>query len=128
MHQALRALGAKERITAVTSWRPRSAFVKDDTVLRTVRPVSDLNELYHDFTEYRLEILEQRLRAARQTMRACRAAGRLFDTAGHKAFLAESAAFLQHTDRELVAMDEVRRGCIETVDLPDVAVGGAAVC
>lgn len=128
LHQALRALGAKERITAVTSWRPRSAFVKDDTVLRTVRPVSDLNELYHDFSEYRLEIIERRVRAARQKMRAHRAAGRLFDTAGHKAFLVDSAAFLQHTDRELVAMDKVRMGCIETVDLPDVVVRGAPVC
>ena len=57
-HQALRALGAKERITAVTSWRPRSPFVKDNSELRTVRPVSDLTELYYDFAEYRLEIME----------------------------------------------------------------------
>jgi hypothetical protein len=53
-HQALRALGAKERSTAVTSWRPRSPFVKDDSELRTVRPVSDLNELCYDLVEYRL--------------------------------------------------------------------------
>lgn len=123
-HQALRALGAKERITAVTSWRPRSAFVKDDTELRTVRPVSDLNELYYDFTEYRLEIMEQRLRAARQKMRGRREVGLGFDTAGHKAFLTESAGFLQHTNQEIVEKDQVPVGCIETVDIPDVLVGG----
>ncbi|KAH9860787.1 hypothetical protein J1614_012120 [Plenodomus biglobosus] len=123
-HQALRALGAKERITAVTSWRPRSPFVKDDTELRTVRPVSDLSELYYDFAEYRLEMTEQRVRAAREAMRACRTAGQKFDTAEHKGFLAESAAFLQHTDREIVDMDKVCKGSIDTVDIPDVVVGG----
>ncbi|KAF2854895.1 hypothetical protein T440DRAFT_465029 [Plenodomus tracheiphilus IPT5] len=121
-HQALRALGAKERITAVTSWRPRSAFVKDDTELRTVRPVSDLSELYYDFAEYRLDIIEQRIRAAREEMRARREGGHKFDTVGHKGFLAESAAFLQQTDREIVEVDKVSKGSIETVDIPDVVV------
>jgi hypothetical protein len=121
-HQALRALGAKERITAVTSWRPRSPFVKDDSVLRTVRPVSDLTELYPDFAEYRLEIMEQRMRRAREELRARREAGLKFDTLGHKLFLQESAAFLAHTDRELVAEENVQRGFIQTIDLPDVLV------
>ncbi|KAF1845942.1 uncharacterized protein K460DRAFT_366785 [Cucurbitaria berberidis CBS 394.84] len=121
-HQALRALGAKERITAVTSWRPRSPFVKDDTVLRTVRPVSDLNELYCDFAEYRLEIMEQRCRRAREEMRARRQKGEKFDTVGHKSFLAESSAFLQHTNQELFEESKVHKGSIETVDLPDVVV------
>ncbi|CBX98491.1 hypothetical protein IAQ61_007880 [Plenodomus lingam] len=121
-HQALRALGARERITAVTSWRPRSPFIKDDTVLRTVRPVSDLNELYYDFAAYRLEIMEQRIRAARDEMRARRMVGQKFDTFGHKGFLTESATFLQHTDQELVDMDKVCKGAVETVDIPDVIV------
>jgi hypothetical protein len=125
-HQALRALGAKERITAVTSFRPRSPFVKDDSVLRTVRPVSNLSELYADFAEYRLEIMEQRIRHAREEMRAHRQAGRRFDTSGHKAFLQVSAAFLTHTDNELVDEDKVRKGFIEPVNVPDVVVGAQA--
>jgi hypothetical protein len=127
-HQALRALGARERITAVTSWRPRSPFVKDDSVLRTVRPVSDLTELYPDFAEYRLEIMEQRMRRAREEIRARRQAGMEFDTLGHKAFLQESAAFLAHTDHELVAKENVHAGFIETIDVPDVVVDGPAEC
>jgi hypothetical protein len=123
-HQALRALGAKERITAVTSWRPRSPFVKDDSVLRTVRPVSDLQELYPDFAEYRLEIMEQRIRREREQLRARREAGTKFNTQGHKAFLQESAAFLAHTDHELVADEDVQAGFIEEIDVPDVVVGG----
>jgi hypothetical protein len=124
-HQALRALGAKERITAVTSWRPRSPFVKDDSVLRTVRPVSDLKALYSDFAEYRLEIMEQRMRRAREELRAHREAGMPFDTQGYKTFLKDSAAFLAHTDHELVAEENVRTGFIETIDVPDVVVGEA---
>jgi hypothetical protein len=122
-HQALRALGATERITAVTSWRPRSPFVKDDSVLRTVRPVSDLKALYSDFAEYRLEIMEQRIRRAREELRARREAGMSFDTLSHKAFLQESAAFLAHTDHELVPEEDVHTGFIETIDVPDVVVG-----
>ncbi|CAO2649048.1 Nn.00g099970.m01.CDS01 [Neocucurbitaria sp. VM-36] len=121
-HQALRALGARERITAVTSWRPRSPFVKDDTELRTVRPVSDLNELYYDFAEYRLEIMEQRCRRAREEMRVRRQDGRTFDTTGHKSFLAEESAFMQRTSQELVEEEKVRKGSIETVNIPDVVV------
>ncbi|KAL6708740.1 hypothetical protein ACN47E_002436 [Coniothyrium glycines] len=124
-HQALRALGAKERITAVTSWRPRSPFVKDDSVLRTVRPVSDLNELYPTFAEYRLEMMEQRLRKAREELRANRAQGNKFDTAAHKAILQDAVAFLQHTDAELVEEKDVCRGAIETLDIADVVVGVA---
>jgi hypothetical protein len=121
-HQALRALGARERITAVTSWRPRSPFVKDDSVLSTVRAVSDLTELYSDFAEYRLEIMEQRMRRAREEIRARREAGIDFDTLGHKAFLQESTAFLAHTNHELVAKENVQPGVIETIDHPDVVV------
>jgi hypothetical protein len=44
-HVALRALGSKERITAVTSYRPKDPLVKDDSILTTVRPVSELSEL-----------------------------------------------------------------------------------
>jgi hypothetical protein len=129
-HQALRAVGAKERITAVTSFRPRSPFVKEDTVLRTVRPVSDLEELYSDFAEYRLEIMEQRFRRAREELQASREAGGQFDTLAHKAFLQEAKDFLAHTDRELVPEDKVQAGFVETMDIPDVVVeapvGGAS--
>lgn len=127
-HQALRALGARERITAVTSWRPRSPFLKDDTELRTVRPVSDLNELYFDFAAYRLEIMEQRIRRAREDMRASRQLGEKFDTKGHKSFLTESTAFMAHTNHEIVEEEQVFKGSIETVDLPDVVVGSEVSC
>ncbi|KAF2109013.1 hypothetical protein BDV96DRAFT_503327 [Lophiotrema nucula] len=121
-HQALRALGAKERITAVTSFRPRSPYLKDDTELRTVRPISDLSELYYDFAEYRLEMLEERLRKERKEIMARRRVRKSFDTLKHKRFLEESIDFLEHTDKELVEDSKVISGYIEEVDIPDVVV------
>jgi hypothetical protein len=79
-HQALRALGTTERITMVTSFRPRSAHVRDDSVLTTVRAISDLSELYFGYGEYRLEIMEERIRAHLKEIRERKRAGRLFNT------------------------------------------------
>jgi hypothetical protein len=106
LHQALRALGAKERITSVTSFRPRSPFLRDDTVLTTVRPISDLSQLYYGFGEYRLEIMEERIRAKIKHLRDTRRAGKKHDTKAMKAFLEEQIAFLTHTDHEIV-LDEL---------------------
>jgi hypothetical protein len=112
-HQALRPTGARERITAVTSWRPRSPFVKDDSRLCTVRPVSDLNELYPDFSDYRLEIARQRIGHAQAEIRARRQAGEVFDTPGLKATLQELVLFLNHTCNELVEQKKVPRGFVD---------------
>jgi hypothetical protein len=115
MHQALRALGTKERITSVTSFRPKSPFVRDDTILASVRPISDLSELYYDFGEYRLEIMEERIRAKIKHMRATRRAGKKHDTKGMKAFLEEQIAFLNHTDHEIVEEELVPVGHLPEV-------------
>jgi hypothetical protein len=121
-HQALRALGTKERITSVTSFRPKSAHLADDTVLRTVRPISDLSELYYDFGEYRLEILEERIRSKLHELRTSRRAGKRIETTDFKKFLEQQVAFLNHTNNEIVEEHKVRTGYIEEVDLPDAKV------
>ncbi|PGH15868.1 hypothetical protein AJ80_05399 [Polytolypa hystricis UAMH7299] len=109
-HQALRALGTTERITMVTSFRPRSPALPDDTVLTTVRPVSDLSELYFQFSEYRLEILEERIRAQLKIMRDRRCARRGFDTKGMKRFLSKQEQFLVQMNREIVDVEKVIKG------------------
>ena len=115
-HQALRALGAQERITSVTSFRPRSPFVKDDSVLTTVRPISDLNELYYGFAEYRLEIMEERIRTQLKEVRHRRRNGKHIKTKALKNFLAEQEAFLAHTNKELVEEDKVVAGFLDRPD------------
>jgi len=109
----------------VTSFRPRSPYMKDDTVLTTVRPISDLSELYYEFAEYRCEIMEERLRKVRKDMIARRRARKKFDTIGHKRFLEESAAFMQRSNREMVEDSKVMAGYIDKLDIPDVVVGAA---
>ena len=94
----------------VTSFRPKSAFVKDDTVLTTVRAVSDLSELYSQYTEYRLEMLEERIRAHLKEIRDRKRANRRFNTAATKRFIAEQQDFLAAINREVVDEDKVIKG------------------
>lgn len=97
----------------VTSFRPRSSALRDDTVLRTVRPISDLSELYLQYSEYRLEILQDRLQAMARAMRDRKRARRPFDTKRMKAFIREQIEFLEQMDREIVNDEEVQKGFID---------------
>lgn len=97
----------------VTSFRPRSSAVRDDTVLTTVRPISDLGELYHQFAEYRFEMLEERFRDFNRLMRDRKRARRPFDTIGLKRFIKEQIEFLHHMDKEIVEDDKVQMGVVD---------------
>lgn len=101
-HQALKALGGRERISMVTCFRPKSPLVKDETVLVGVRGISDLSELYTQYTEYRLEILEERVRHRLKAERKREAAGRPFDVAAVKAFLTEQKGFIESMLEEIL--------------------------
>jgi ABC-type uncharacterized transport system ATPase subunit len=96
----------------VTSFRPRSASVRDDTVLTTVRPISDLSELYYQFSEYRFEILEERLRGMLKCLRERKGAGKRTEARAIKNFIEEQMAFLDRTGQELVEEDKVVVGHI----------------
>lgn len=112
-HQALRALGATERITMVTSFRPRCPTLPDDTVLTTVRAVSNLSELYFQFSEYRLEILEERIRDKLKALRETKRSGKKMNTLSLKKFLKEQENFLAHMNKEIVDEDLVVPGSID---------------
>ncbi|GFG03444.1 hypothetical protein IFM5058_01428 [Aspergillus udagawae] len=109
-HRALHALGMTERITMVTSFRPRSPAIPDHTVLTTIRPISALGELYHQFAEYRFEILEDRLRGVNKYMQARKRSNPRFNTGYLKQFIREQIEFLEHMDREIVEDDKVIKG------------------
>ena len=112
-HQALRALGATERITMVTSFRPRCPALPDDTVLTTVRPISNLSELYFQFSEYRLEILEERIRDQLKLMRESSKGGKKINTTRLKSFFREQELFLAHMNREVIEDEQVTMGFID---------------
>lgn len=112
-HQALRAFGSTERITSVTSFRPKQASFPDDTVLTTVRPISNLSELYLQFSEYRLQMLEERIRQQLHLLRDTERGHKKFDTVAMKGFLSEQEVFLGHMNKQLVPDHFVKKGEID---------------
>lgn len=60
-HSALRPEGGHERLTVVTSFRPKNPLVKDDSTLRTVKGGSKLNELFAQWIDYRAEAMHARV-------------------------------------------------------------------
>ncbi|KAL4882844.1 hypothetical protein BJY04DRAFT_226894 [Aspergillus karnatakaensis] len=100
-HQALKAHGGRERISMVTCFRPKSPLVKDETVLVGVRGISDLEELYSQYVEYRLEILEERIRDMRKRERERGVAKQQFDVKGVKRWLGEQRRFIESMVEEI---------------------------
>lgn len=101
-HQALKALGGRERISMVTSFRPKSPFLKDESVLTGVRGISNISELYTQYTLYRMEMLEARCRARIKLEQEREIAKRPFNTADARRFLTEQKEFLEAMLVELV--------------------------
>ena len=122
-HQALRALGAQERITLVTSFRPKSPHLPDDSNLRTVRGISDISELYYQFGKYRLEILEARIRDQMKRLDVAHVAGKKTDTKALKRFLEEQERFLQHMNTEMIPDEDVVAGHQPDLGIPDAKSG-----
>jgi hypothetical protein len=86
----------------VTSFRPRDPMIPDDSHLVTVRPVSDLNEMYNQWTDYRVEIVEERCRDLVKKLRENKRVGRDFDVVGVKDKLSDLIKFLEKTRDEIV--------------------------
>ncbi|KAE8162375.1 hypothetical protein BDV40DRAFT_288520 [Aspergillus tamarii] len=101
-HQALKAFGGRERISMITSFRAKSALVKDDTVLTGVRPISNVLELYREWSEYRLKVLEERIRAQMENERQQQLGQRPFKISDMKTFLIRQREFLDATIAELI--------------------------
>jgi hypothetical protein len=97
----------------VTSFRPKHPSYRDDTVLTTVRPISNLSELYYQFTEYRLEILEERVRNQLKELRDHRKGGKKFATIKMKQFLEQQEDFLAHMNKEMIEDEKVVKGDID---------------
>ena len=105
-HQALKAMGGRERITMVTCFRPKSPMIKDETVLTGVRGTSDLSGLYSQYTDYRLELLEERIRLMLKEERRRQNANRPFNIPEMRRFLTEQTAFLESMLGELFEVED----------------------
>lgn len=101
-HLASMPLGGHERITFVTSYRAADPLVYDDSVLTTVNPVSDKNELHTDWIEYRMNVLSDRLKALAQKVREGRNAEEDFNLDVVTAILKEQEKYIKKTYEEMV--------------------------
>lgn len=62
-HVALKSHGSGERITLVTSFRPKDPLAHDMSNLGNVKKVSDHTQLYKQWTSYRTEVAAKRAQA-----------------------------------------------------------------
>lgn len=61
-HAAFRTIGANERVTMVTSFRPKSLALRDNSTLRNITSAtSDMNEVHYQFSHYRLKLMRDRV-------------------------------------------------------------------
>lgn len=67
-HTAAPAANMPERITMVTSFRPKDPTLLDETTNTNIRNKSHLTELYYQWTTYRLEVLAQRALIAKKDL------------------------------------------------------------
>ncbi|CAI7652264.1 unnamed protein product [Penicillium manginii] len=104
-HQALKALGGRERISMVTCFRAKSPLIKDETVLVGVRGISNISELYTQYTQYRLEVLEERIRHQLKQEREREIAKRPFNIPEIKRFLTNQKLFIESMLTEIQEVD-----------------------
>jgi hypothetical protein len=100
-HAALPCLGGGERITFVTSFRPKDAAMPDSSSLRTVRPISNLDELYKQWASYRLDVVSQR---AALKMQELEVGGRSADEIRQmmNEWVRDQVEYLENTVKEMI--------------------------
>ncbi|CUA70948.1 hypothetical protein RSOLAG22IIIB_09222 [Rhizoctonia solani] len=107
-HVALNASGAPERVTMVTSYRAKDVMVADDSVLTTIRPMVNLNELYFEWSTYRLDLLSERFKRQSEAFKKKRENGQgpwgeeIVNKDEFKAWCREQIKYLQTTIDEMV--------------------------
>ncbi|KAL2879325.1 hypothetical protein SGCOL_005453 [Colletotrichum sp. CLE4] len=101
-HQALAATGGAERITMITSFRPRNPCVKDDSVLTSIRPISEHSELYYQWAKYRVEVVQERLQTFLKTLVEDNEGDKPTNVRRIKEFLAQQQDYIGITNEEIV--------------------------
>ncbi|RJE22070.1 hypothetical protein PHISCL_05576 [Aspergillus sclerotialis] len=106
-HKALKSIGGRERISMVTPFRPKSPLIRDESILTGSRAISNWSELYHGYTDYRLEVLEERLREKRKSERIREDTKRPFDCESMRRFLEDQIAYLETTYSEIYPVEDM---------------------
>lgn len=94
----------------ITSFRPRDPIIKDDSVLTSIRPISEPSELYYQWTKYRVEVLQERLKSMLNEMEENHRAGKQTDVKRVKEVLEQQEKYLEITNNEIVENRVAVRG------------------
>ncbi len=86
----------------VTSFRPRDATLHDSSVLTTIRPLTEGNELYFQWTQYRIEVLQERLRRMGEVLEEEHRAKKPTDVKRIKQFLKLQEEWLVMSNEEII--------------------------
>ncbi|KAI8315766.1 hypothetical protein K4K59_000701 [Colletotrichum sp. SAR11_240] len=81
----------------------------DDSVLTSIRPISELSELYYQWAKYRAQVVKARMEAMLHTLEENHDAGRQTDVKEIKRFLKQNEEYLSITDAEVVETREPHR-------------------
>lgn len=104
-HVALKAMGAGERITMVTSFRPKDPNAYDGSNLGNVKKVSDHDKLFEQWSSYRAGVLAKRSEDFKNSLAGLSAAEIQKAT---KEWADKQIEYIQTTVRELT--DEGHKG------------------
>ncbi|KAL2070349.1 hypothetical protein VTL71DRAFT_13375 [Oculimacula yallundae] len=107
-HLASRAIGVKERIASVTSFRAAVPGMYDVSYLTNTRPVTDLKIMYREWATYRLQVLESEIK----DMRAKIDKDGEVDLNEFSTFAANQVEYTQRTQRQMVT-NVYTKSCIE---------------
>lgn len=72
-HAAFRTIGAAERVTMVTSFRPKSLALRDHSTLRNITSAtSDMTEVHYQFASYRVGLVSERAQDLLRRLAECK--------------------------------------------------------
>ncbi|KIN03142.1 hypothetical protein OIDMADRAFT_144194 [Oidiodendron maius Zn] len=98
-HLATRGLGVKERISTITSYRADIPQLYDSSHISNIRPYSDLQVLYKEWTQYRLRKMKSEIESLElQIVNSC---GPVDVSQVHE-FAEQQIAYLKRTARQLI--------------------------
>jgi hypothetical protein len=102
-HIALRAIGTGERVTMVTSFRPRDPCLKDVSNLGNVKRSSSWDQLFKQWSTYRLEVLEKRAKLLRERIETGKLSGTEIASLVAE-WNEEQFSYMKHTAVEMVGL------------------------
>lgn len=101
-HTSLRAFGVGERIVMTTSFRPRDPNLRDISTLSSVKSISRCDELFQQWSSYRLDVISRRVANYAEKLNAAKSktASEILDT--FIAWKDEQIEYLNRTAEEMM--------------------------